>query len=146
MEKSDFQLTFLTPIISAGKKYTSSCVQHLYKVLDILQLNVHDSQREIQCCLLLSTFSTLLEPLECLLQLMLKWDPVQRGGVLNSDTIQPPCFAQLDQILNMKVSRSESNDHVRHTCVLCGIDSEYCQQMALFDQHTVYVFCRLFTS
>ncbi|KAI5625060.1 inhibitor of nuclear factor kappa-B kinase subunit alpha, partial [Silurus asotus] len=47
--------------------------------------------------------STLLEPLECLLQLMLKWDPVQRGGVINSDNKQPQCFAQLEQILNMKV-------------------------------------------
>ncbi|KAF4090451.1 hypothetical protein AMELA_G00051950 [Ameiurus melas] len=47
--------------------------------------------------------STLLEPLECLLQLMLKWDPVQRGGIIHPDTKQPQCFAQLDQILNMKV-------------------------------------------
>uniref|UniRef100_A0A8C1K0F2 Inhibitor of nuclear factor kappa-B kinase subunit alpha n=1 Tax=Cyprinus carpio TaxID=7962 RepID=A0A8C1K0F2_CYPCA len=46
---------------------------------------------------------TLLEPLEGLLQLMLKWDPVQRGGGLNPDTKQPQCFALLDQILNMKV-------------------------------------------
>uniref|UniRef100_A0AAR2JS31 Inhibitor of nuclear factor kappa-B kinase subunit alpha n=1 Tax=Pygocentrus nattereri TaxID=42514 RepID=A0AAR2JS31_PYGNA len=46
---------------------------------------------------------TLLEPLESLLQLMLKWDPVQRGGAANPDTKQPQCFALLDQILNMKV-------------------------------------------
>uniref|UniRef100_A0A8C1WNP8 Inhibitor of nuclear factor kappa-B kinase subunit alpha n=1 Tax=Cyprinus carpio TaxID=7962 RepID=A0A8C1WNP8_CYPCA len=46
---------------------------------------------------------TLLEPLEGLLQLMLKWDPVQRGGGLNPETKQPQCFALLDQILNMKV-------------------------------------------
>uniref|UniRef100_A0A673MCE5 Inhibitor of nuclear factor kappa-B kinase subunit alpha n=1 Tax=Sinocyclocheilus rhinocerous TaxID=307959 RepID=A0A673MCE5_9TELE len=46
---------------------------------------------------------TLLEPLEGLLQLMLKWDPVQRGGGLNPDAKQPQCFALLDQILNMKV-------------------------------------------
>ncbi|KAL1262988.1 hypothetical protein QQF64_005727 [Cirrhinus molitorella] len=47
--------------------------------------------------------STLREPLEGLLQLMLKWDPVQRGGGLNTDTKQPQCFALLDQILIMKV-------------------------------------------
>ncbi|KAI2657816.1 Inhibitor of nuclear factor kappa-B kinase subunit alpha [Labeo rohita] len=47
--------------------------------------------------------STLREPLEGLLQLMLKWDPVQRGGGLNPDTKQPQCFSLLDQILNMKV-------------------------------------------
>lgn len=46
---------------------------------------------------------TLLEPLEGLLQLMLKWDPVQRGGGLNPETKQSQCFALLDQILNMKV-------------------------------------------
>uniref|UniRef100_A0A672L2G6 Inhibitor of nuclear factor kappa-B kinase subunit alpha n=1 Tax=Sinocyclocheilus grahami TaxID=75366 RepID=A0A672L2G6_SINGR len=47
---------------------------------------------------------TLLEPLEGLLQLMLKWDPVQRGGGgLNPETKQPQCFALLDQMLNMKV-------------------------------------------
>ncbi|TRY99580.1 hypothetical protein DNTS_032889 [Danionella cerebrum] len=46
---------------------------------------------------------TLLEPLEGLLQLMLKWDPAQRGGGPNPDTKQPQCFALLDHILNMKV-------------------------------------------
>uniref|UniRef100_A0AAY4B0D1 Inhibitor of nuclear factor kappa-B kinase subunit alpha n=1 Tax=Denticeps clupeoides TaxID=299321 RepID=A0AAY4B0D1_9TELE len=44
-----------------------------------------------------------LSLLESLLQLMLKWDPVQRGGPVNPDTRQPECFALLDQILNMKV-------------------------------------------
>uniref|UniRef100_A0AAY4B316 Inhibitor of nuclear factor kappa-B kinase subunit alpha n=1 Tax=Denticeps clupeoides TaxID=299321 RepID=A0AAY4B316_9TELE len=47
--------------------------------------------------------STLKGLLESLLQLMLKWDPVQRGGPVNPDTRQPECFALLDQILNMKV-------------------------------------------
>ncbi|XP_056617137.1 inhibitor of nuclear factor kappa-B kinase subunit alpha [Triplophysa dalaica] len=46
---------------------------------------------------------TLLQPLEGLLQLMLKWDPVQRGGGLNPDAKQPHCFGLLDQILNIKV-------------------------------------------
>lgn len=46
---------------------------------------------------------TLLEPMEALLQLMLKWDPVQRGGRVNSDTKKPLCFEVLEQILNMKV-------------------------------------------
>uniref|UniRef100_A0A8B9HVE0 Inhibitor of nuclear factor kappa-B kinase subunit alpha n=1 Tax=Astyanax mexicanus TaxID=7994 RepID=A0A8B9HVE0_ASTMX len=41
--------------------------------------------------------------LSSLLQLMLKWDPVQRGGAMNPDTKQPQCFALLEQILNMKV-------------------------------------------
>uniref|UniRef100_A0A7N6F5S9 Inhibitor of nuclear factor kappa-B kinase subunit alpha n=1 Tax=Anabas testudineus TaxID=64144 RepID=A0A7N6F5S9_ANATE len=47
---------------------------------------------------------TLLEPMEALLQLMLKWDPVQRGGKVNSDTKKPLCFEVLEKILSMKVS------------------------------------------
>uniref|UniRef100_A0A3Q1GI22 Inhibitor of nuclear factor kappa-B kinase subunit alpha n=1 Tax=Acanthochromis polyacanthus TaxID=80966 RepID=A0A3Q1GI22_9TELE len=46
---------------------------------------------------------TLLEPMEELLQLMLKWDPVQRGGRINSETRKPQCFEKLEQILSMKV-------------------------------------------
>lgn len=41
--------------------------------------------------------------MEALLQLMLKWDPVQRGGRVNSDTKKPLCFEVLEQILSMKV-------------------------------------------
>uniref|UniRef100_A0A7N8XL21 Inhibitor of nuclear factor kappa-B kinase subunit alpha n=1 Tax=Mastacembelus armatus TaxID=205130 RepID=A0A7N8XL21_9TELE len=46
---------------------------------------------------------TLLEPMEGLLQLMLKWDPVQRGGKVNLETKKPMCFEFLEQILSMKV-------------------------------------------
>ncbi|XP_034049586.1 inhibitor of nuclear factor kappa-B kinase subunit alpha-like isoform X2 [Thalassophryne amazonica] len=46
---------------------------------------------------------TLLEPVEALLQLMLKWDPVERGGKVNSEKKKPLCFEMLDQILSMKV-------------------------------------------
>lgn len=53
-------------------------------------------------------FRTLLEPMEALLQLMLKWDPVQRGGRVNSDTKKPLCFEVLEQILNMKVRSCSS--------------------------------------
>lgn len=42
--------------------------------------------------------------MEALLQLMLKWDPVQRGGRVNSDTKKPLCFEVLEQILSMKAS------------------------------------------
>uniref|UniRef100_A0A6Q2WS94 Inhibitor of nuclear factor kappa-B kinase subunit alpha n=1 Tax=Esox lucius TaxID=8010 RepID=A0A6Q2WS94_ESOLU len=47
--------------------------------------------------------STLLESMEMLLQLMLKWDPVQRGGKTNPDSKKPQCFEVLEQILCMKV-------------------------------------------
>uniref|UniRef100_A0A3Q0S2C3 Inhibitor of nuclear factor kappa-B kinase subunit alpha n=1 Tax=Amphilophus citrinellus TaxID=61819 RepID=A0A3Q0S2C3_AMPCI len=46
---------------------------------------------------------TLSEPMEALLQLILKWDPVHRGGKINSETKKPLCFELLDQILSMKV-------------------------------------------
>uniref|UniRef100_A0A671YKL8 Inhibitor of nuclear factor kappa-B kinase subunit alpha n=1 Tax=Sparus aurata TaxID=8175 RepID=A0A671YKL8_SPAAU len=46
---------------------------------------------------------TLLEPMEALLQLMLKWDPVQRGGQVNCDDKKPLCFEMLEQILSMRV-------------------------------------------
>uniref|UniRef100_A0A4W6E3A3 Inhibitor of nuclear factor kappa-B kinase subunit alpha n=1 Tax=Lates calcarifer TaxID=8187 RepID=A0A4W6E3A3_LATCA len=46
---------------------------------------------------------TLLESMEALLQLMLKWDPVQRGGKVNPETKKPMCFEVLEQILSMKV-------------------------------------------
>uniref|UniRef100_A0A668ARU0 Inhibitor of nuclear factor kappa-B kinase subunit alpha n=1 Tax=Myripristis murdjan TaxID=586833 RepID=A0A668ARU0_9TELE len=46
---------------------------------------------------------TLLESMESLLQLMLKWDPVQRGGKVNTDSKKPQCFEVLEQILSMKV-------------------------------------------
>lgn len=42
--------------------------------------------------------------MEMLLQLMLKWDPVQRGGKTNADSKKPLCFEVLEQILCMKVS------------------------------------------
>lgn len=41
--------------------------------------------------------------MEALLQLMLKWDPVQRGGKVNTETKKPLCFEVLEQILSMKV-------------------------------------------
>ncbi|XP_055780854.1 inhibitor of nuclear factor kappa-B kinase subunit alpha-like isoform X2 [Salvelinus fontinalis] len=46
---------------------------------------------------------TLLERMEMLLQLMLKWDPIQRGGKTNADSKKPQCFEVLEQILCMKV-------------------------------------------
>ncbi|CAG03014.1 unnamed protein product [Tetraodon nigroviridis] len=43
---------------------------------------------------------TLLKPMEALLQLMLNWDPVQRGGRVNPETKKPLCFEVLEQILS----------------------------------------------
>uniref|UniRef100_A0A674N4E1 Inhibitor of nuclear factor kappa-B kinase subunit alpha n=1 Tax=Takifugu rubripes TaxID=31033 RepID=A0A674N4E1_TAKRU len=46
---------------------------------------------------------TLLKPMEALLQLMLNWDPVQRGGRVSPESKKPLCFEVLEQILSMKV-------------------------------------------
>lgn len=45
----------------------------------------------------------LLEPVESLLQMLLVWDPANRGGGLDSDTNQPFCYTALQNILSMKV-------------------------------------------
>lgn len=46
---------------------------------------------------------SLLEPVESLLQMLLLWDPVTRGGVTDRDTHTPCCYTTLQNILNMKV-------------------------------------------
>ncbi|XP_015233106.1 PREDICTED: inhibitor of nuclear factor kappa-B kinase subunit alpha-like isoform X1 [Cyprinodon variegatus] len=45
----------------------------------------------------------LLEPIECLLQMLLLWDPALRGGGPDPKSNKPRCFALLDNILNMKI-------------------------------------------
>lgn len=49
-------------------------------------------------------FSLIVEPMENWLQLMLNWDPQQRGGGLDPETGCPKCFQLMDHILNLKVS------------------------------------------
>lgn len=51
--------------------------------------------------------------MEALLQLMLKWDPVQRGGRVNSDNKKPQCFEVMEQILSMRVSYLTFNLEMR---------------------------------
>lgn len=46
----------------------------------------------------------LLDPVESLLQMLLLWDPVARGGIVDVDTNKPYCNTALQNILNMKVS------------------------------------------
>ncbi|XP_031812543.1 inhibitor of nuclear factor kappa-B kinase subunit alpha isoform X3 [Sarcophilus harrisii] len=49
-----------------------------------------------------SLSSFIVEPMEQWLQLMLTWDPQQRGGSLDLTLKQPGCFVLMDQILNLK--------------------------------------------
>ncbi|XP_014839470.1 PREDICTED: inhibitor of nuclear factor kappa-B kinase subunit alpha-like [Poecilia mexicana] len=46
---------------------------------------------------------TLVEPLENVLQLMLKWNQEQRGGPVQRASKRPMCFEMLDDLLNMSV-------------------------------------------
>ncbi|XP_074686211.1 inhibitor of nuclear factor kappa-B kinase subunit alpha isoform X6 [Strix aluco] len=45
----------------------------------------------------------IVEPMENWLQLMLNWDPQQRGGGLDHETGRPKCFLIMDHILNLKI-------------------------------------------
>ncbi|KAF7652538.1 hypothetical protein LDENG_00094990 [Lucifuga dentata] len=45
----------------------------------------------------------LLEPVESLLQVLLLWDPVSRGGGLDPNTNKPHCFTTLQNLISMKV-------------------------------------------
>ncbi|XP_053548130.1 inhibitor of nuclear factor kappa-B kinase subunit alpha [Bombina bombina] len=47
--------------------------------------------------------SIINEQLETWLQLVLNWDPQQRGGGIDSYTNRPNCFVLMDEILNMKI-------------------------------------------
>lgn len=52
--------------------------------------------------------------MEALLQLMLNWDPVQRGGRVSPETKKPLCFEVLEQILSMKASQNLSLSDPHH--------------------------------
>ncbi|KAM6093176.1 inhibitor of nuclear factor kappa-B kinase subunit alpha isoform 1-T1 [Theristicus caerulescens] len=45
----------------------------------------------------------IVEPMENWLQLMLNWDPQQRGGGFDPETSRPKCFLIMDHILNLKI-------------------------------------------
>ncbi|XP_068927391.1 inhibitor of nuclear factor kappa-B kinase subunit alpha isoform X3 [Petaurus breviceps papuanus] len=51
-----------------------------------------------------SLSSFIVEPMEQWLQLMLTWDPQQRGGSLDLTLKQPGCFVLMDHILNLKIA------------------------------------------
>uniref|UniRef100_A0A8C3HBZ6 Component of inhibitor of nuclear factor kappa B kinase complex n=1 Tax=Chrysemys picta bellii TaxID=8478 RepID=A0A8C3HBZ6_CHRPI len=50
-----------------------------------------------------SLCSIIVEPMESWLQLMLNWDPQQRGGGIDTETNRPSCFLLMDYILNLKI-------------------------------------------
>lgn len=47
--------------------------------------------------------SIMVDELETWLQLVLNWDPQQRGGGMDNNTGRPQCFVLMDHILNLKI-------------------------------------------
>lgn len=47
--------------------------------------------------------SIMVDELETWLQLVLNWDPQQRGGGMDTNTGRPQCFVLMDHILNLKI-------------------------------------------
>ncbi|KAM4703312.1 inhibitor of nuclear factor kappa-B kinase subunit alpha [Rhinophrynus dorsalis] len=47
--------------------------------------------------------SIIVDQLETWLQLVLNWDPLQRGGGIDPNTGRPQCFLLMDHILNLKI-------------------------------------------
>lgn len=47
--------------------------------------------------------SIMVDELESWLQLVLNWDPQQRGGGMDNNTGRPQCFVLMDHILNLKI-------------------------------------------
>lgn len=73
-------------------------------------------------------YRPLLEPLESLLQMLLLWDPVARGGMLDTDTNKPHCYTALRNILNTKVNLaffSDTGDPIAYILALQKIWEVY---------------------
>ncbi|KAM9847450.1 inhibitor of nuclear factor kappa-B kinase subunit alpha-like isoform 1-T1 [Aulostomus maculatus] len=78
----------------------------------------------------------LLEPIECLLQMLLLWDPVARGGGVDPDVNKPHCYSALQNILNMKVIHVlDLTSAQLHSLVLDDEESLHSLQLRL-ETHT----------
>lgn len=74
----------------------------------------------------------LLELVESLLQMLLLWDPVTRGGGLDPDTNKPFCYTTLQNILNMKVIHVlDMTSAQLHSVVLGAEESLHSLQLRL---------------
>ncbi|XP_043991990.1 inhibitor of nuclear factor kappa-B kinase subunit alpha-like [Gambusia affinis] len=82
----------------------------------------------------------LLEPIECLLQMLLLWDPAFRGGGPDPKTNKPRCFTLLDKILNMKVMHVlDMTSAQLHSMVLGVEESFLCLQRRLEAQTQAHI-------
>nr|KAF6455381.1 component of inhibitor of nuclear factor kappa B kinase complex [Rousettus aegyptiacus] len=77
------------------KKKDPKCIFACEEMTGEVRFSSHLPQPNSLC-------SLIVEPMENWLQLMLNWDPQQRGGPVDLTLKQPSCFVLMDHILNLK--------------------------------------------
>ncbi|XP_045926276.1 inhibitor of nuclear factor kappa-B kinase subunit alpha-like isoform X2 [Micropterus dolomieu] len=78
----------------------------------------------------------LLEPIESLLQMLLQWEPTERGGGLDPDTNKLCCYTVLQNLLDMKVIHVlDMTSAQLHSLVLGAEESLHSLQLRL-ETHT----------
>ncbi|KAI5245696.1 Inhibitor Of Nuclear Factor Kappa-B Kinase Subunit Alpha [Manis pentadactyla] len=78
------------------KKKDPKCIFACEEMTGEVRFSSHLPQPNSLC-------SLIVEPMENWLQLMLNWDPQQRGGPTDLTLKQPRCFILMDYILNLKI-------------------------------------------
>uniref|UniRef100_A0A8C4LV23 Inhibitor of nuclear factor kappa-B kinase subunit alpha n=1 Tax=Equus asinus asinus TaxID=83772 RepID=A0A8C4LV23_EQUAS len=78
------------------KKKDPKCIFACEEMTGEVRFSSHLPQPNSLC-------SLIVEPMEHWLQLMLNWDPQQRGGPVDLTLKQPRCFVLMDHILNLKI-------------------------------------------
>ncbi|XP_060027470.1 inhibitor of nuclear factor kappa-B kinase subunit alpha isoform X3 [Erinaceus europaeus] len=78
------------------KKKDPKCIFACEEMTGEVRFSSHLPQPNSLC-------SLIVEPMENWLQLMLSWDPQQRGGPVDVTLKQPRCFVLMDYILNLKI-------------------------------------------
>ncbi|KAF7219864.1 inhibitor of nuclear factor kappa-B kinase subunit alpha-like [Nothobranchius furzeri] len=82
----------------------------------------------------------LLELVECLLQMLLLWDPALRGGGLDPETNKPHCFTAMHSILNMKVMHVlDMTSAQLHSMILGTEESLHSLQIRLETQTQAHI-------
>lgn len=82
----------------------------------------------------------LLEPVESLLQTLLLWDPVTRGGELDPHTEKPFCFNMLQSILEMKtIHVLDMTSAQMHSLVLSSDESLNSLELQLETQTQAHI-------
>ncbi|XP_077106893.1 inhibitor of nuclear factor kappa-B kinase subunit alpha isoform X1 [Ranitomeya variabilis] len=69
---------------------------YAYEEMSEIRFSTHLPQPNNLC-------SIMVDQLETWLQLVLNWDPQQRGGGMDNHTGSPHCFVLMDHILNLKI-------------------------------------------